>query len=162
MRDLKLVVGGMPTEPDVKRLIEAFPSPKIGEIITHQQIVSVIGAAPGSTRYRTVVTAWRRQLFRQHNIDTKAVPGIGIAFLTASERVTESIRGYSAHVRGIRRDVRRIRSVRAEELTDQQQRATEHATRHMEATLSQARTDSKAIAVQFTPQAQLPRVKPKM
>lgn len=157
MSKTSLFLGGLPTEPDVKRLIEAFETPAEGRIIAHGEIGAIIGHDHRSNRYRSVVGAWRQQLLKLHNIELEAVPGVGYKALAPHERMTASIRGYGRGVRKIGRSVTSIRRVPVERLDADRKRVAEHATRHMEATLTQARADSKSIAFEFKPQDRLPR-----
>lgn len=160
MNNSGLFLGGVPTEPDVKKLIEAFPTLKPDDVVTHEEIAAIIGDTHRSSRFRTVVEAWRRALLKLHNIDTKAIRGVGYQVLQPMDRISASIKDYGAGTRKIVRSVGRARRVEMEKLTLEQQRVGEHAIRHMEATADHARRASKEIALKFSPQAQLPRAKP--
>jgi len=80
-----LYFGGIPIEPDVKRLALAFGSPKPG-LIAYEEIEGALDMTRETTRFRTVVTGWRRRLLNEENIYTAAVPGEGIKVLTEPER----------------------------------------------------------------------------
>lgn len=155
-----LFLGGVPTEPDVKRLIEAYSTLKPGDEITHAEMARTIDADERSNRYRTVVTAWRRQMLKLHNVDMQPIRGVGFRIIDGIERISASVKDYGGGVRKIVRSVGRARRVEMEKLTNEQQRVSEHALRHMEATADSARRASKEIASKFTPQAQLPRARP--
>lgn len=155
-----LFLGGVPTGPDVLRLIESFPDLKPGDEVTHERISSVIGQDRESNRYKSVVTAWRKKMFRDHNIDMEAVQNVGFRVLNSIERVSAGVKGVGKNVRGLVRSESRIRSAPAEQLSQQQQGVREHVLRHTGALVDSARRASKEIAVKFTPQAQLPRVRP--
>ena len=79
-----LYFGGVPTAPDVERLIEAFGVPEPG-LIEHGRIEAVIHENHGTRRYDTVVKKWRERLFKEHNVATWAEPGDGVRVLTAQE-----------------------------------------------------------------------------
>jgi alkylated DNA nucleotide flippase Atl1 len=152
-----LFLGGVPTEPDVQRLIEAVPNLKPGDEVPYQDIASTIGEERNSSRYKTVVGRWRKQMRKLHNIDMKAIAGFGFRVLNANERVAAGVSDYGKNVRGVVRSEGRIRSAPAEAMNQQQQGVREHVLRHIGATVDAARRASKEIAVKFTPQAQLAR-----
>src|SRR5262245_53413982 len=107
-KQAKPYFGGIPTEPDVRRLMDRFCAPEPG-VIPHEEIEKEIREESDSSRYRTIVSAWRRRLRREHNIDTSAEPGHGIRILTEPERVDVSKRDLGRGVRGIVRSHVRIR-----------------------------------------------------
>ena len=95
----KLFFGGVPTGPDVDRLIKTLGVPEAG-LIEHQTIEAIVGCEHRSNRYRAIVSAWRSRLRREHNLGTDAEPGIGIRVLTAkewSERQARQHRGAVRH-----------------------------------------------------------------
>lgn len=143
--------SGVPTEPDVKKLLTTFTNLKAGNVITHTDIENTIQVKPGTSRYKTIVTAWRRRLLNEQNIDMEAVPSVGLRVLEQFERVTVSVRDFRRGVRRIGKSVSRIRRVPVEQLTPREQVKTEHATRRMHATLVTAQADRKAISVRFGP-----------
>lgn len=107
--------GGMPTEPDVKALQEAFPDVAKGETITHDAIEGVIRYSRQSGRYRIVVKAWRKHLLTTQNVDLGAIHGIGFRALNAEERINESIRGVRSGVRKTMRSVSRASYARTDD-----------------------------------------------
>lgn len=61
---------GLPTKPDVDALLKAFPPEAIkpGEWrVTDAEMKAVIGRCDGA-RYRTVYSAWRKRLKRDHRV----------------------------------------------------------------------------------------------
>lgn len=89
----KLFFGGVPTGPDVDRIFEALGVPEPG-IVGHETLAAIIGEEPASSRYRTVVKAWRDRLFNDHNVATDHERGIGVKVLTPEEWVrVEGLRG---------------------------------------------------------------------
>jgi len=143
--------SGIPTEPDVKKLLTTFTNLKAGVVITHTDIENTINVKPGTARYRTIVTAWRRRLLNEQNIDMEAVPSVGLRVLEPFERTTVSVRDFRRGVRRIGKSMSRIKRVPVEQLTPQEQVKTEHATRRIHATLATAQADRKAISVRFGP-----------
>lgn len=62
--------GGIPTEPDVNRLMDAFHIPKMspGDTIPYSKISDVIGQDKGSRRWTSVTNAWRKKIEKDYNI----------------------------------------------------------------------------------------------
>lgn len=158
MNKTGLFLGGVPTESEVKKLIEAYASLRPGDEVTHEEIAKTIGVDRESHRYTTVTNAWRKQMLKLHNVDMCSIRGVGFRVLDGIGRVGASVKDYGTGVRKIVRSAGRLRRVEMEKLTNEQQRIGEHALRHMEATADAARRASKEIAVKFAPQAQLTRV----
>ncbi len=102
----KAFFGGIPTSIDVRKLREAFPSLREGDEITHEQVEAVIGSERHASRYRTVTSAWRRELLRNDGIEIGAVIGIGFRCLTPPERIDSSVAGVKA---GARKQIRAVR-----------------------------------------------------
>ncbi len=155
-----LFIGGVPTEPDVKLLLAAFPDPQRGQLITHEQIEGVITVHRSSSRYRTVVAAWRRRLINESNLDTTAIPGVGIRVLAEYDRVTASAKDYRRGVATVGKATRRVSRVQVERLTEQEQTKAEHVRRQMEATLAAGRQSVKEIAIRLAPPESNPRLRP--
>jgi len=110
MSDGNVFFGGVPTEPDVRKLVDRFGTPEPG-IIAHEDVEAVLGHGRLTSRYRTVVWVWRRRLFRQSNIDMIAEPGVGFRVLTSGERVDVCVRDLGQTVTKLRRGGRRHASI---------------------------------------------------
>jgi len=111
----KVFFGGIPTSSDVRKLNEAFGVPAIGAEFTHDQVAEATGIAKEKNRYRTVVSAWRAQLLRDHNIDLGSVPGFGFRALDAGERISAGIKGVRQGVRKQLRAIRRADTARTDD-----------------------------------------------
>lgn len=60
--------GGIPTKPDVDRLVARFGTPAEGDVIAYADIAQTIQEAIRSHRYCTVVESWRKRMFRMHSL----------------------------------------------------------------------------------------------
>lgn len=60
--------GGLPTDIDVRTLREHFGVPAEGALMSFETVAALIKTPLGSPRFRTVTTAWRKALEREHNI----------------------------------------------------------------------------------------------
>lgn len=77
---------GIPTEPDVITLSSRFGVPSENAPISYDDVAAVLGVPVGSSRFRTVTTAWRKQLRATHGIIMSARNG-EFAVRTPSSRV---------------------------------------------------------------------------
>lgn len=152
---------GRPTEPDCRRLDEAFPSLEVNTVIRYDAIAAVIGEALKSNRLAVVIAAWRKRLFRLRNIDLRAVPGVGLRVLPEWDRVVVANGDFSSATRAVARSARRLGAVRTETLNAEQQRVATHAARVIAATLTEATSGRKALVFEFRA-AELPSVNPKV
>jgi len=107
-----LFLGGTPTEPDVERIVAKFGTPKIHDLITWADLESLLVLPRTKCRFRVVVGAWRKKLYREQNIVMEAVAGVGVKVLDPHQRIDFSGRRYRNHVRGVGR------AGRIAELTD--------------------------------------------
>lgn len=137
-----VLIGGMPTAPDVTRLMETFPVSEMaeGDVIKHSAIASALRISKSSTRYRSVVSAWRKKLRIEHNIDVAAETGIGYRVLSDSERVSHGLRDYRSSTRKLVRAADRIARANPEKLSEPEARKREHANKLLASQISIARS----------------------
>ena len=129
MNAAKLFSAGIPTGPDVDRLVKKFGVPPVGTVVGYSDIVEAIGSPFGSGRFSSVVTAWRKQLFTKHNLVLKAVTNIGYEVLNNSQRVSFSANRYKQSLRGIRRAANVASTTDSHGLSDEETRARDHIIR---------------------------------
>lgn len=72
----------VPTEAGVARLLERFGVPEEGAVIEWEQIENCLGLGREACRFRSVVAAWRRRLYRECNCFLHA-PGDGSGLVVA-------------------------------------------------------------------------------
>lgn len=114
-----LFLGGIPTDPDVKRIREALGEMNEGEEIPHTRIEELIGKKASSSRYRTVTARWRKTVLRELNVEIGAVPGMGFRVLSGSERIEHNHAKFRSASRQQGRAVRRIGMIPDAVLSDQ-------------------------------------------
>ncbi len=158
MTTTRVFGGGVPTEPDVKRLMEAFPSLTPGTILKHGQVSEVIGVTWRTSRYRTICSAWRHRLKREQNVVVRSLPGVGYVVRAEAERVNDAIGDGRRGVRTIGRAVRDIGLVKTEKLPENEQARALHARRLMEGALSSGREAMRQITTLEGEQQRLPRL----
>ena len=82
--------AGVPTAPDVQKIIDETGVPNEGQIVKYSDIERVIGIKRRTSRFGTVAAAWKRRLKSENDIVMCAVENIGYKALTPSERITYS------------------------------------------------------------------------
>lgn len=92
----KVFFGGLPTDLDVKKLIEVIGIPEESTVISYEKIGDVIGELPRTNRYMAITTAWRKKLFREHNVLMDTRRGEGFYRATPKDRV--SVASDKAHM----------------------------------------------------------------
>lgn len=125
----KLFLGGIPTAPDVKKLREAIGELIEGRDIAHDEVRAILGLEPRSSRYRSVTTAWRREMLNEHNIEISAIPSIGFRVLPQAEQLTTNIKGFKQGTRKQGKSVRRIAQIETEKLSEAEQQKHMHMVR---------------------------------
>ena len=89
MDKVRIYRGGIPTAPDVNRLISRFPAAGLtaGTVVSAADISAEIGVQAGSSRYRTVTNVWRRWLEENASIVLKPLRGQGFMVLSDSGKL---------------------------------------------------------------------------
>ncbi|MFZ3047002.1 MAG: hypothetical protein WA151_13905 [Desulfatirhabdiaceae bacterium] len=105
----KVYFGGVPTEPDVKKLTEAFPPSGLapGYEISYKDVEGIINSKKGSSRFAAITSAWRKQLEKNHGIMVGVDPGHAYKILSESEKLLYTQKKH----RGVGRAVKRIITV---------------------------------------------------
>jgi hypothetical protein len=153
-------VNGRPTKPDVDRLMAAFGQRKRdGSVLKHEEVESVIHEERRSSRYRTVVGAWRKRMVEESGvlIDGRKTRGEGYRFLTAGEMVVYGISEVSQATRKIGRGARAVGLAPDEELTAAERMKRDHVASHMSFLMRSMRAARKAIGVGPSSYDALPR-----
>ena len=121
--------GGHPTEPEVRMLMEKYPSLSSGDAISYADVESVIGVKRISHRYRTITGAWRKRMYREFNITIGAVPNTGFIVLDAHERVNLASNHMRSGVRRIRTSGDLAQNTEKSGLNEQELKACDHLVR---------------------------------
>ena len=118
MSEHKLFFGGVPVGPDVAVLDQRYPELNHGDMLTHDELSEAIGYSWRSSRYRTVLTAWRHQLFKERGIELQAVRAAGMRVMTNTERVDSHIDKTIGGIKAIAKAGARIAAVPRSGLPD--------------------------------------------
>lgn len=89
MSDKQLYFGGLPTEPDIKKLREVFPESEMkpGKAIAYEEVSAIIKVPYGSSRFQAVTNQWRKVVEKETNIIIGTKPGEAFVVLSESEKV---------------------------------------------------------------------------
>lgn len=136
---------GIPTAPDVDRLEKALGIPDPGDVITYDQICSAINEKRESSRYGSVVSAWRKRLLNEHDLLLLPVPKVGLKAASASEMVHFTANRYKGHLRGISRCGNIAIKADTTKLTTEERKVQEHLTRASAALRLAAATEAKKL-----------------
>jgi len=88
--------GGVPTEPDVQKLLEAFGRPEIGRKFSYEEIATILNTHKKTARYRTVTWVWREEIKQLYNIIIGCERGKGFIALNNSERLRFGVDKYKS------------------------------------------------------------------
>lgn len=149
-----LFLGGVPTEPDVKKLNEAFLEIEPDQGIPYSAVEQIIGAKRGTSRWMAVTNAWRKHLRSLRNI-VLAADGRSRMFrrLPEGER---SERNASEWVQKQKQAIRRVNDqqrVVTSVMTEGERNTHDHRTRVMVAHVEATREAAKQIAPPRAPRA---------
>ncbi len=83
----KIFLGAVPYDEALARLDASF-APKPGDLLTHEELARVIQEPIGSSRYRGVLNAWMKRMYRTRGLKFSGegrARGIGVMVCTARE-----------------------------------------------------------------------------
>ena len=94
--------GGIPTAPDVQKIVENIEV-EVGQVIPYTMLEQILHESRDTSRFKTVVHSWRNRMFRELNVIMDAVPNVGLKVLDNHERVNYSSRKIKHGFRRIRK-----------------------------------------------------------
>lgn len=117
--------AGVPTAPDVRKLIDAFGVPSEGTLISYHAVEEVIGCRPGTCRFNTVTHCWRKQLLKLHNV-VIGVEDKQFKALSPPERVSRGSQFIKVALRSVRRNSSMIDATDRSRLTPELRQEADH------------------------------------
>ena len=93
LRGILFFNDGIPTKPDVDKLLEEIGVPAAGDSIAYSRITEVTGITRKTSRWVSVTNAWRKHLQDKHGIVLKAAPNEGFNALDDNGK-TDTVLGY--------------------------------------------------------------------
>lgn len=144
MMGLQTVMNGRPTEPETDKILDWVRGHKEGDVLTHQQLETMLRLGRMESRYRTILTAAKRRVLRLLGIWLKAVPGVGYEYLPGGKQVAENTAYQKRGVRQFAQGLKIAASVTDERLPDQKHRlARDHMVDQMKYLVALAKTHRK-------------------
>lgn len=157
-RTAALFVGGLPTGPDVRRLMDRFRDKAQGDSILLSDVAAEIATEVRTQRFETVLTAFRAALRKERNLETERDHGgVAVRILQDNERAAVSFKLVRRGARQIGRAYTKASSTPTGKLNEQERKELMHVQRLTEAMANSARQSIKEIAVIWAPPKQLPR-----
>ena len=78
---------GIPTEPSIQKLRDAYPGMKIGDRILYSDVERLIGCKRESFRFKTITARWRRLIEHERDLVIGVVPTIGFEILDNQQKL---------------------------------------------------------------------------
>lgn len=139
----RLFRGGVPTGPDVEKLMALGVSP--GDRVLYDDVERLLGLKRASNRWHSVTIAWRKRLFREQHIQTEA-DGEAFVILTADQAVSSAIKHMTGIGRAAGRVVVRVETIDQAALSPRALDQHVLVRRHAAAVLVSTRDACKAVA----------------
>ena len=155
MTESKLFFGGMNVENELKLMDKAFSEAKPGDVIPHEDIEKTINLSRKESRYRTVISRWRRDMLKTKNLDIESRRGEGYAVLTPTERVSSGSRHIGLHNRAMKRTFYRVSTIPREQLDSTEAKTADHLQVFMAKMIDDMSSASRQIS---PPKAHVPLV----
>lgn len=148
-----LYFGGVPTEIELKWLLDTFGVPEENWSVDYEEVAALLKVTPKTPRFRTITNRWRKTIYRDHNVLVVAKNGKFIA-LDPSGRLSVSKGDIRQGVRKALRGRAKLLATDRDRLTGQEQQEFDHATLLSAAVEGAARLQSKRpMALVPTPAA---------
>lgn len=149
MTTQKTYFGGLPTDVDVRALRDKFGVPAEGQPIPYADVAESIHVGVNTNRFRTVTSAWRRSLWREHGLVTVGYMG---AFIVAppAKRVDVASGKLTEAVRRARKAFEIASGTDASRLTTEQRAKNDHTKHVSSSTLQHARLEAKRYQPRLT------------
>ena len=92
-RQNNLYFGGVPFDPDIRKIREAYPDSSLeeGQVIPYEQIEAVLQVKKGTSRFLGVTNSWRKRVNNENNgLRIETEPGEGFKVLNEEEKAEYS------------------------------------------------------------------------
>lgn len=119
--------SGTPTAPAVSKLMEAHGPLEVNAVIKHETIEAACFENRKSDRYRTVVKAWKNEVWNKTGMVIESLPRIGYQVLDNHKRVTHATRLQRHGIKRIRRGATVAVNTDKDGLSDDEKKAIERA-----------------------------------
>lgn len=140
----KIFLGGVPTGPDVDRLLKEIEA-KPGVEVSYETVERLIGANRTDNRFRCVTNSWRKRLFREKALEIKAEGG-HFLMLTPDEALSCGISAFHKVGRALGRTSVKVTVINEAELSPARAETKRLMLREIEAVTDATRRAVKAIS----------------
>jgi hypothetical protein len=144
-KDSLVFSAGVPTAPDVDKLVSVFGDLPEGRVIQWAEIEQATGLFRGTNRFGTVVDAWRKRIERDSNIILGAVAGTGLKVLDRRERCELGGAKLKSGLRSTRRGGAVVAKTDRTGLPAEVVRAADHVVRISAMIVGVAATEAKRL-----------------
>ena len=96
-----VVTRFVPTDAEVEQLRERYGAPAEETLITYDELMELLQIERHATRFKSVISAWRRKLYREYNVLLKCEPSVGYIVQDNHGRVDTSSRRFKAGLRRV-------------------------------------------------------------
>lgn len=139
----KMFFGGIPTRPDVQAIMDKIVL-EAGQTVSKSEISQIIQQPEDSSRFYTVTTAWRKRMFSELNLEI-IVDGDNYRALLPHERLSHNVGKFTRSGRMIARTMRSAATIKASDLSQDEQVRLSHFQRSTAAILGQMSEARKQI-----------------
>jgi hypothetical protein len=141
----KIYFGGIPTGPDVNRLVDAFKVQEmnLGDLIPYEKVSEIIGQGQNSSRWRSITNAWRKKIENEHNIIIRCdneKPAFRL--IKEGEKVKYSSEKICSAAKAARRSLAILTVVNLKELTEDERKTFDFNTTRSGSMISSAQLRS--------------------
>jgi hypothetical protein len=143
------LITGIPTKPDVDKLMDASVDLNAGDVLKYSIIEQLIGQSRKTNRALSIITAFRRRIYIERNILLTAAKNEGLRCANPVERVEVACKGV---VQGRKKIMRAasVASTTAEAGLDSEQRKTRTHILNMPARLKLAQMTAPKSFMELT------------
>lgn len=145
MMTVKFGFGGLPTDLDVRMLQEKFGVPQEGDLIPYLLISECLKKGRETSRWKSVVGAWRKKLERDHNLVLKAIKNQGFKVCDPRDRLDVFGRKFKGGLRQVSRATLGAARTSRKGLTPEENRTLDYLQNTGAALRLQAATAAKQI-----------------
>jgi hypothetical protein len=157
---MSLFLGGRPTEPEVRMLLEKFKGVDRGDIIRAEDLEEALGIERKASRFRVVIEAFKKALDRQRGFALRWEKGVGLRVLKEGERARHGAEMARTGARRMGRGAAVVAKASPALMSEKERDVNMRTGRLLNAALESMRGTMRDLVQTFDPPKQLPRLVP--
>ena len=112
--------GGVPFDPDIKKIRESYPDSDltVGQVIPYESVERILGVKKDSSRFRGVTTSWRKRVNEEAGVRVEVEKGVGFKVLDEEEKVDYSYSRLKQAFRKMKDSFRRASEVDRSQISE--------------------------------------------